>query len=375
MKIGLFFSSLGYPSGGARLLSTFAEMIEELGNEPVILTNEFSPSILKSFSSLRKHKILLIGSYPKIKMSWGSINEINLTKPRDLVQHIKDEKISCLILFSGYYLTYLLKLLVPSLQVILYLFFPYSCAYSISSKEAFGRISLRRMLLKKYESVVYKKADLVLTISLFSQRTINRVLKINSEILYEPIDTKFFKPDWPKKRRDVIISVSQFVPGKKFENMIRWFKEIAGDYKLLLAGGVNPHHLSYLSYLKKLAKSDNRIKFILNPTDTRLKKLYQVATLYWHVREEHHILTPLEAMACGTPSVLIGRGGLDGAEHGYNSFVVKDKNEFLEYTKKLLSDEDLWRTMARNAFTSIQQFSMESAKIKLKKYFNRLREF
>jgi len=351
MKIGLFYNSLIHPSGGARMLLIYAKLLSELGYRPIILTGSVSSRIFNVFKELKNYDIIVLGRY---------FQEINLLK------EIRKWNIEYLFLFSKYYLAKLIKYLNTDVRVFLYIFFPYSYVYSFSLDEIKKRVGLKRRILRGLEHYLYNNADRILTISRFSQKIINNI-GLKSVVLYEPIDTDFFKPDWKKKRYNLIISVSQFTPGKMFHKMILLFKKLQGEYELVLAGGINPAFLKYIIYLKKIARDDKRIKFIFNPDDNQLRELYQRATVYWHLREEHHILTPLEAMACGTPSVLTAKGGIDGAIHEFNSFLARNEDEFIRYSEILLQNRNLWYKMASNAVISVKRFSLSNIKKDLNK--------
>ena len=142
----------------------------------------------------------------------------------------------------------------------------------------------------------------------------------------------------------------RFHPDKEHELVVKTFKRyiLRKDVELAIAGYVSDH--KYFEYIKSLSSDDPRIKLVPNPSDQELLKLYQEATLFWYVHEEHCATTPLEAMACATPVIMLNKPGLNEVvRQGNNGYLVNDLEELGKLTERLLdSPEELIR-MGMNA--------------------------
>ena len=357
-------------------MANFAKILKDIGYDVVLFTDIFSPEITEKIRFLKFFNVYSLGTLrPAIKIKIGTRRFLELPRVDILIKLLRKEKVDTIMLFSGHYLVPMLKKMLPSLKIILYVFFPYFLAYSFSIKETYyQQRKLSRVVLKEYEKQIYSHADLIITISEYSRKILELTMNVQSYVIHEPIDTNFFKPSWEKKMYGLVISISQFMPSKRQDIMIQLFKKLMSLVKnkkdeltLVLAGGLNPYYIDYAKNILRSKYGASNLKILLNPSDEVVLDLYQRAYIYWHLHEEHHILTPLEAMACGTPAVLMKYGGIDGAVHRYNSMLANNYDEFVKYTIELIEDTSLWKKLAINAYRSVQYFSLERTRHRLEK--------
>jgi L-malate glycosyltransferase len=215
-------------------------------------------------------------------------------------------------------------------------------------------------------------------ISEFSRRWTQKRWRVNSQVVYPPVDTNFRSVEKEK----IILSVGRFaIEGeghtKKQEEMLLAFRRIKEeksiDWTYVCAGGLRDtaKHKAYFEELSTLAPGGSRL--IANIARTELKSLYERASIFWHaagygedenlwpVYSEHFGISTVEAMAAGCVPVVIKKGGQrEIVEHGVSGFLWETLDELMAYTDLLLNDDRLLAKMAEAARKRAQMFSRES---------------
>ncbi|EOR92953.1 Glycosyl transferase, group 1 [Arcticibacter svalbardensis MN12-7] len=161
----------------------------------------------------------------------------------------------------------------------------------------------------------------------------------------------------------IVLQLGRMVPRKGIDNVIRavvQLKQTGYDVRLIIVGGdtdtpdpaLSPE-LSRLMNIVKLENINDSVDFVGRKDRQVLKYYYSAADVFvttpWY---EPFGITPLEAMACGTPVIGSNVGGIKySVEDGKTGFLVPpDKPEELAIKIKwLLSDRDLMRTMKLNS--------------------------
>lgn len=130
-------------------------------------------------------------------------------------------------------------------------------------------------------------------------------------VIYPPLDTALYATSKNHEiSSDYYLVVSAFVPYKRVDLVIEAFNSL--DRKLLIVGS-GPMEKSYL----KLRKS-SKISFLGAVSNEELKKLYAGAKALIFPTEEDFGIVPLEAQACGSPVIALGKGGaLESVKFGH----------------------------------------------------------
>jgi len=152
--------------------------------------------------------------------------------------------------------------------------------------------------LKKWDYQAAQKPTAIGATCQNVQKRIKLYYNRNSTVIYSPIDWHFWRPT--KKKSDFFLYVSRLEPHKRPDLAVWAFNRIGLSLKVVGKG-------SLLEKLAKIAKSN--IEFLGEVSDSKLRDLYSQAKAVIFPQEEDYGLVPLEAAACGTPTIAYKKGG------------------------------------------------------------------
>jgi len=159
----------------------------------------------------------------------------------------------------------------------------------------------KRMItrLRNWDAKTAQQVDYFMANSAFVADRIVRAYGRRSEVIYPPVDTSRFTLHEPKL--NYYFTASRFVDYKNLDLIIRAFNGMP-DRQLLIAGQ-GPLEKS----LKKIAGPN--IRFLGWINDSELVHFMQRARAFVNASVEDFGIAGLEAQACGTPVIALGRGG------------------------------------------------------------------
>lgn len=131
-------------------------------------------------------------------------------------------------------------------------------------------------------------------------RRIQRYYRREAEVVPPPVETTFFVPASSDTRQEFFLIVSALVPYKRIDLAIEAFNRLGWP---LVIVGQGPEE----KRLKRRSRSN--IRFLKELTDEELRQAYQTAQAFILPGEEDFGIATVEAQACGTPVVALGRGG------------------------------------------------------------------
>jgi len=165
----------------------------------------------------------------------------------------------------------------------------------------------------------------------------------------------------------IVLQLGRMVPRKGIDNVIRALGKLQQtDIRLLVVGGegeeTDSDKNSELKRLKDIARDEGvsaRVIFAGRRGRDMLKYYYAAADIFittpWY---EPFGITPLEAMACGTPVIGADTGGIKySVEDGKTGFLVppRDPESLAEKISLLINDEGLLKQMSRNAVKRVNK--------------------
>jgi glycosyltransferase involved in cell wall biosynthesis len=164
------------------------------------------------------------------------------------------------------------------------------------------RLLLKPVLagLRTWDKATASRVDRFVAISKHVQERIHRFYGRESDVVYPPTDTKYFTPG-TAPREDYDFLISAMVPYKRVDIAIKAYTQSGYPLKVMGTG-------SGLNALKAIAGPN--IHFLGRQPDEVLREHYQKCRFLIFPGEEDYGIVPVEAMACGTPVIAYGKGGV-----------------------------------------------------------------
>ena len=230
----------------------------------------------------------------------------------------------------------------------------------------FKLLIIKQLLrLRNWDLEASKKADLMLA---NSQNIVNRIKKYyhrESYILYPFADTTIFNINDKIEKEDFYFMSGRLVPYKKINIAIQAFNSMPNK-KLLIAGSGNQFR-----NLRKMIKSKN-IQLLGRVGLDELVKYYQKAKGYIFTPLEDFGITPIEAMACGTPVIAFGKGGALETVTENVSGIFFNKQTATSLTKAIQKFESIKFNQKIIRSTVINRFSPTNFENTMLKYVERV---
>jgi glycosyltransferase involved in cell wall biosynthesis len=156
--------------------------------------------------------------------------------------------------------------------------------------------------MARWDKETSGRADRYVAISHYVAGRIRRYYNREATVVYPPVDTGFFQPDFAAPERFALV-VSALVPYKRIELAIDGCR-LAG-LPLTIAGD-GPER----TRLERFASDGGgSVRFFGRLSNDEIRLLYQRAAVTLLPGEEDFGIVPLEAQACGRPVVALARGG------------------------------------------------------------------
>jgi glycosyltransferase involved in cell wall biosynthesis len=156
-----------------------------------------------------------------------------------------------------------------------------------------------RRPLAEWDRRTARRVDAFLANSENVRERIRRLWGRESVVVFPPADTGFYGPA-PAGRRSGFLVVSALAPYKRLDDAIAAANR--GRWSLTIAG-FGPEE----GRLRRMAGTS--VRFVGAPCDDELRDLYRTTEAVLMPGEEDFGIVPVEAQACGTPVVALGRGG------------------------------------------------------------------
>ena len=215
-------------------------------------------------------------------------------------------------------------------------------------RRAFDRMDvlnwIYRTTLLRLDDASLKSAWRVLVNSHFTQDSVRRIYGVEPEVCYHGMDTGLFRPLGLGKEK-MVLSVGALTPVKGFDFIVESLGLVPDGQRPKLVVVSNYQEAREQSYLNRLASAKGvKVSFRALIDDASLVELYNEAamTVYAAVREPFG-LVPLESMACGTPVVAVGEGGVrESVIHGKTGLLTdRDPGLFAAAVQTLLENGTL----------------------------------
>lgn len=156
---------------------------------------------------------------------------------------------------------------------------------------------------KAVDLLISKRPDRYIAISKEVKSRISKYYKQKSEVIYPPIEDKFYSKKTPSslKDRDYYLVVGRLESYKRTDLVINTFNHLQGASLKVVGTGLESKRLKRLG--------SKNIEFLGQVADSQLKTLYQNAKAVIYPQIEDFGLIPVEAQASGTPVIAFSKGG------------------------------------------------------------------
>ena len=168
--------------------------------------------------------------------------------------------------------------------------------------------------------------------------------------------------------KKIAIAVGRFIPLKRYDKLIKAWKDIPNDYLLLLIGG----GIEEENYRRII--NDNDIKNVIIKDFVIKEKLfdyYKASDVFVHPTSyDVWGLVVNEAMACGLPVVVSDHcvAGLELIKNGENGYQIPMGNDkkMCERIVEILGNTELYQKMSHNVLETIRPYTMSNmAKVQI----------
>jgi len=170
--------------------------------------------------------------------------------------------------------------------------------------------TVRRFLkqMRRWDLTTAKRTDVFIANSSATQERIKRVYGRESVMISPPVHRRFFDTPLVQQGRSYYLAIGRFVPYKRFDLAITAANTLGLPLKISGSGQME-------GALRTMAGLT--VEFLGRVRDEDLPALYANAKAVLFPQVEDAGVVPLEAQACGTPVIALGKGGiLDAVRDG-----------------------------------------------------------
>ncbi|MCZ4224379.1 glycosyltransferase family 4 protein [Pedobacter rhodius] len=219
-------------------------------------------------------------------------------------------------------------------------------------KGLLARYFLHRIRIWDYLSS--KRPDFFISNSNFIGKRIQKVYQQNSTTIYPPIEIDQFVLQTQKK--DFYVTSSRMVPYKKIDLIVEAFSKMP-DKKLIVIGD-GPD----FNKIRLLATQNIEFKGYL-PMHQLILYLQEARAFVFAAIEDFGML-PVEAQACGTPVIALGKGGsLETVRDGITGILFREQT-----VSSLIDAVNLFETKSFSP-SKIREHAESFSKVKFKENF------
>lgn len=165
-----------------------------------------------------------------------------------------------------------------------------------------ARIGLRLLLapMRKWDLKASKRPDVMLANSTYTAESIKKYYGREAQVVFPPVDISRFSQNSGLKERDFFLAAGRQTPYKRFD------LAVAAATKLglpLVVAGDGPDHDRLVSMAGPTVKFETRV------SDARMNRYFANSKAFIFAGTDDFGITPIEALASGTPVVAFKAGG------------------------------------------------------------------
>ena len=152
--------------------------------------------------------------------------------------------------------------------------------------------------IRIWDASCANRVDYYIANSCYVAKRIKKIYGKDSAVIYPPVDAAKF--ELKERKDDFYLTASRMVPYKKIDLIVEAFSKSG---KRLVVIGDGP------DMAKVKSKAAKNIEILGYKNDDVMRETMQRAKAFVFAAEEDFGITPVEAQACGTPVICLGKGG------------------------------------------------------------------
>lgn len=229
--------------------------------------------------------------------------------------------------------------------------------------DSIARIGLKLLVgpLRRWDYKAAQRPDYIIANSTHIQAQIQQYYHRDSVVIFPPVDIARFRPDKDYARRGFVTAGRQ-TPYKRFDLAVRACSELNLPLTII---GSGPHH----QYLQKIAGPS--VTFVADATDGEVTEYFKTAEAFIFPGLDDFGITPVEAMAAGTPVIAFKAGGaLDYVTPKSGIFFTKQTTNSLKSALRDFSSTSFNHT---EVAATAQRFDANQFKASFRQYITDIR--
>jgi len=214
--------------------------------------------------------------------------------------------------------------------------------------------------IRRWDIDSLDRIDHFIANSNFVKERIKRIYKRDAVVINPPVDIKKFR--LYTKKENFYLTASRLVPYKKTKLIVEAFNRMPNRNLIVIGSGDEFENIKDISKpnIKLLGYVDSEI----------LIDYMQRAKAFIYGAIEDFGIVPIEAMACGTPVIALGYGGIrDSLIDGLNGIFFKEQT-----INDIIHSIDKFESMSFNfeaISSSVERFSIERFRREFKSFIER----
>ena len=157
--------------------------------------------------------------------------------------------------------------------------------------------------LSRWDAATAGRVDHYVAISQHVASRIRRYYNRHADVIYPPVDTGFFSPDDTVATENFLLIVSALAPYKRIDLAIE-ASRLSGTPLRIIGDGPERAALTAL-----IESTGADVQLLGSVSNEEVRDSYRRAAAVMLPGEEDFGIAPVEAQACGTPVIALGRGG------------------------------------------------------------------
>ena len=197
----------------------------------------------------------------------------------------------------------------------------------------------------------------------------------NVKVVHDGVGEGFLNLGMGGEKENVVVCLGKLRRYKRIDHAVLAHKKVlervGRPVRLVIAGKLSEIDRGHVDWLRGLAERlgiAGQVEFRVNISETEKVELLQEAkVLVQPSPVEGFSIVVAEANRCGTPVVVSDGVPFDVVRDGVNGLVYPygDIEAFAAGISKLLSDEEVWSEMSKNAYEWSKQFTWKTSAAKL----------